>query len=145
MEPHQNIAKPAAGSSAAEAMPPRQRSAVSNGRRLFVEADARSAWSRRYRDLIAAHSSDLGGADHLSEAQRSLVRRCSAIELELEAAECKLSQGLPVDMDIYARLTGHLRRVLETLGMERRARDVRDLTLADIQAEYAQRNAEAQP
>jgi hypothetical protein len=36
--------------------------------------------------LIAAHSSDLGGADHLSEAQRSLVRRCSAIELELEAA-----------------------------------------------------------
>jgi hypothetical protein len=46
-----------------------------------------------------------------------------------------------VDMDIYARLTGHLRRVLETLGMERRARDVRDLTLADIQDEYAQRNA----
>jgi hypothetical protein len=74
----------------------------------------------------------LGGADHLSEAQRSLVRRCSAIELELEAAECKLSQGLPVDMDIYARLTGHLRRVLETLGMERRARNVNELSLADI-------------
>jgi hypothetical protein len=118
------VVEVATGSTAAKTMPAAQRSAVSNGHRLFVAADARSAWSRRYRDLILAHSSDLGGSDHLTEAQRSLVRRCAAIEIELEAAECRLSQGLPVDMDIYARLTGHLRRTLETLGIERRAREV---------------------
>jgi hypothetical protein len=56
-----------------ESLPPRQRSAVTNGRRLFVDGDGNSAWSRRYRDLIAGHVSDLGGADHLSE-QRTCDR-----------------------------------------------------------------------
>ena len=41
--------------------------------------------------------------------------------------------------------TGHLRRVLETLGLERRQRDVRELSLDEINAEYAQRNAEVRP
>jgi hypothetical protein len=129
MEPVENTSAARHGTGG---LPHRQRSAVTNGRRLFVEADARSAWSRRYRDLIAAHSADLGGVSILSEAQRSLVRRCSALELELESMEGKLSQSEPVDMDIYARLTGHLRRVLETLGIERRARDV---TLDGVEVE----------
>src|SRR5262245_14734146 len=85
---------------------PRQRSAVTNGRRLFVEGDGNSAWSRRYRDLIAGHVSDLGGRDVLSEAQLSLVRRASAIEVELEQAEGKLSLGQDVDLDAYARVAG---------------------------------------
>ena len=50
--------------------------------------------------------------------------------------ECKLSQSLPVDMDIYARLTGHLRRVLETLGVERRQRDISP-TLGELLQEAA--------
>ena len=48
--------------------PKRKSSAVTSGRRLFVEGDGRSPWSRRYRDLIAGHVSDLGGHDTLSEA-----------------------------------------------------------------------------
>jgi hypothetical protein len=104
--------------------PAAQRSAVTNGRRLFVEGDGNSAWSRRYRDLVAAHVSDLGGADALSEAQRSLVKRAAAIELELEQMEGKLSQGEAVDLDCFTRAASHLRRLFETLGIERRPRDV---------------------
>ena len=48
--------------------PPRVRSAVTNGRRLFVEGDGNTAWSRRYRDLIAGHVGDLGGQANLSES-----------------------------------------------------------------------------
>jgi hypothetical protein len=44
------------------------RSAVTNGRKLFVEGDGNSAWSRRYRDLIASFVSDLGGHDARSQA-----------------------------------------------------------------------------
>jgi hypothetical protein len=107
------------------------RSAVTNGRRLFVNGDGNSAWSRRYRDLIAAHVSDLGGRDLLSEAQISLVKRSSALELELEQLEGKLSQGEDVDLDRYGRAASHLRRILETLGIKRLPRDVSDLPLRE--------------
>jgi hypothetical protein len=97
----------------------RQRSAVTNGRRLFVDGDGNSAWSRRFRDLVAQHEADLG--DQLSAVQLSLVRRAATIEVELEHREGELSRGVPVDLDAYARAAGHLRRLLETLGIERRA------------------------
>src|SRR4029079_2405758 len=87
--------------------PPRIRSAVTNGRRLFVEGDGNSAWSRRYRDLVASHVSDMGGAALLSEAPLSLVKRASAIELELEQAEGRLSMGQPIDLDAFTRAAGH--------------------------------------
>jgi hypothetical protein len=103
---------------------PRQRSAVTNGRRLFVQGDGNSAWSRRYRDLVAGHVSDLGGHAVLSEAQVSLIRRASAIECELEQQEGKLSQGEQIDLDVFTRSASHLRRIFETLGVARVARDV---------------------
>jgi hypothetical protein len=89
-----------------------------------VEGDGNSRWARRYRDLIAAHCQDLGGTDMLSEAQISLIKRASAIELELGQAEGKLSMGEEVDLDAFTRAAGHLRRIFETLGLERKARDV---------------------
>ncbi len=109
---------------ALDARPSRMRSAVTNGKRLFVEGDGNTRWSRRYRDLVAAHVSDMGGVDLLSEAQSSLARRASAIEVELEEMEGKLSMGLPVDLDLFTRSASHLRRIFETLGIERKARDV---------------------
>jgi hypothetical protein len=42
-------------------------SKVTSGRRLFVIGDGRSAWTRRWNDLILAHVSDLGGPETLSE------------------------------------------------------------------------------
>jgi hypothetical protein len=104
--------------------PSRQRSAITNGRRLFADGDGRSPWSRRLRDLIELHAADLGGADILSEAQASLIRRAAVIEVELERMEGRLSAGEVVDLDQYTRAVGHLRRVLETLGIERTKRDV---------------------
>jgi hypothetical protein len=50
----------------------RQRSAITNHRRLFVDGDGTSAWSRRFRDLVAGHVSDLGGEEALSEARPSI-------------------------------------------------------------------------
>jgi hypothetical protein len=100
------------------------RSAVTNGRRLFVHGDGNTLWSRRYRDLCAAHVTDMGGPDQLSEAALSLVRRCAAIEVELEAMEGRLSMGQPVDLDVFTRSASHLRRIFETLGFKRVPKDV---------------------
>jgi hypothetical protein len=117
-----------------DARPPRVRSAVTNGRRLFVEGDGNSAWSRRYRDLIAGHVSDLGGDATLSEAQLSLIKRASAIECELEQLEGRLSMGEQVDLDCFTRAASHLRRILETLGLERRAIDINRRIVEDREA-----------
>jgi hypothetical protein len=100
------------------------RSAVTNGTRLLVAGDGTSAWSRRYRDLVAAHAVDLGGPDLLSEAQKSLIRRASTLEVELEAMEAQLSKGEPIDLDMFSRVTGNLRRVLESIGLARVAREI---------------------
>jgi hypothetical protein len=102
----------------------RTRSRVTTGRAVFVEGDGNSRWARRYRDLISAHCQDLGGIDLLSGAQLSLIRRASAIELELEQMEGKLSMGQSVDLDVFTRSASHLRRLFETIGIERRAKTV---------------------
>jgi hypothetical protein len=103
-------------------------SKVTNGRRVFaIGGDGRGAWTRRWRDLHDAHIADLGGlAAGLSEAQISLCRRSAALEVELEQLEAKMSLGEAKieDLDLYNRLSGNLRRILESLGLERRARPV---------------------
>jgi hypothetical protein len=106
------------------ARPKRPRSAVTSGRKLFVEGDPNSAWSRRYRDLLTRHVSDLGGKVALSEAQLSLCRRAAALGCECEFMEARMSLGQVVDIDRFGRAASHLRRMLEALGLERRARDV---------------------
>src|SRR5262245_1168505 len=102
----------------------RPRSAVTSGRQMFVQGDPNSAWSRRYYDLFTGHISDLGGKDACSEAQLSIARRCTTLECELERLEAALSRGEPVNLDEFGRAASHLRRLLETLGVERRPRDV---------------------
>ncbi|MEI9805363.1 MAG: hypothetical protein WDN48_14230 [Pseudolabrys sp.] len=85
--------KPTATRTATEARAPRQRSAVTNGKRQFVDGNGNAAWTRRWQDLVRAHACDLGGADTLSEAQSSLVRRVATIEIELEQLEGKLPRA----------------------------------------------------
>lgn len=106
---------------------PAQRSRVSNGTALLHGVDQRSAWVRRAKDLIGEHIADLGGAENTSAAERSLVRRASVLTVELERLETKFAaagQASSEDLDLYQRTTGALRRILESLGLERRPRDV---------------------
>ena len=101
------------------------RSRVSNGRSLFVERiDGRSNWARRFRDLIELHVTDLGGPDNCSEAQCSLIRRIAALEVELERLECQFAQTAATadQLDLYQRMANTLRRLLATIGLDRKAK-----------------------
>jgi hypothetical protein len=106
-----------------EAQPVNNRSRVSTGRTLFANSDGRSLWARRFRDLLHLHCDDLGGASALSECQLSLVRRMATLEIELEKMEGELAEGKPVSLDLYGRLSGHLRRLVETAGVRRVKKD----------------------
>ena len=111
---------------------PRVRSAVSNGRRKFVDASGRTAWARRHSDLVALYCDDLGGASILSRAQIALAERAATLEVELQAMEGRLSEGdRTVDLDLFVRATGALNRTLKTMGIERRVREVRHNPLVD--------------
>lgn len=113
--------------------PPAQRSAVSNGARLFaLGGDGRGAWARRWADLVDAHVADMGGPDGLSEAQGALARRAATLAITIEQIEARLSEGdMSVDLDQLGRLIGHHRRVLETIGLKRAPRDVTPNPLAE--------------
>src|SRR5262249_11682788 len=112
----------------------RSRSRVSNGKSLFVEADNRGPWARRFRDVIAEITSDLGGADLLSEAQRQLVRRAATISIACERMEGETAAGADINLELYGRLTDRLGRALQRLGLERKPRDVTP-TLEQVLAE----------
>jgi hypothetical protein len=103
------------------------RSRVTNGNVLLPGIDGRSVWARRCRDVIDLHLSDLGGADNLSEAEKSIVRRCAALTVELEHLEFLFAtngEAAPEQLMLYQTCANSLRRHLETIGIKRRPRDV---------------------
>jgi hypothetical protein len=112
------------GRSAVAQHKPEQRSRVTNGKTLFVEADQRGPWARRFRDVLAEIVNDLGGADLLSEGQRQLARRCATIAIACERMEGEAALGNEIDLDAYGTLTDRLGRALQRLGLKRQARNV---------------------
>jgi hypothetical protein len=111
------------------------RSRVTNGSALLSGVDGRSPWARRLRDLIALHVSDLGGRDAVSTAELSIVRRAATLTVELERIEARLAAAseagdandaaaTAADLGMYVTTSNALRRLLETVGLQRRAKDV---------------------
>jgi len=107
------------------------RSAISNGSTLLGGVDHRSAWMRRLRDLVGDHVADLGGANALTTAELALVRRASMMTVQLELMESRWSENAgeasPKSLETYQRVVGSLRRTLESLGLQRRPKDVTSL------------------
>jgi hypothetical protein len=86
--------------------------------------DGRTAAAQAARQLIATLSADLGGEDHISEAQRQLVQRAAVCGAMLADYEARWIAGEPIALHEYLAAINVQRRVLATLGLERRARDV---------------------
>lgn len=100
---------------------------------LIPGIDGRSAWTRRCRDVIAAHIADLGGVDNTSAAERSIVRRAATLTVELERMEALFAmagEANAPDLDLYQRAAANLRRLLGAVGLQRRQKDV-GLTMAE--------------
>ena len=83
----------------------------------------------RWRNLIGDITNDLGGADNISEAERVLIRRAAMMTLQAELMEQRFSQNedgaaSSQQIECYGRTTNTLRRTLEALGLERRAKTI---------------------
>ena len=86
--------------------------------------DGRSAIARRFRDLVDAIISDMGGDEVISEGQRQLARRSAALSVQCEQIEAIMANGGPIDLNDYVRLVNALNRVLGSIGLKRRMKDV---------------------
>ena len=84
--------------------------------------DKRTKPYKQFAAIVDALESDLGG--DLTEIKKQLVRRVATLALWCEAQDAAALCGEPIDPDLYGRVAGHMRRLSETLGIERVARDV---------------------
>jgi hypothetical protein len=94
---------------------------------LLPGVDGRSAWTRKAASQIRAYLTDLGGIENCSTAERSIVRRVATLEVELERLEERFAtagEASVEDLETYQRCANSQRRLLEAIGIERRAREV---------------------
>lgn len=113
------------------------RSRLTTREGFVVGVDGRSAWARRFRDLIAAHSNDMGGSDQMTEGQRCIIRRISLLQIEAEFSEMKIALAREADeepggvrLDRYRQMAETQRRLIESLGLHQ-ARRPRNVTPPD--------------
>jgi hypothetical protein len=108
----------------------RARSRITNGTELLPGIDHRCLWARRFHDLNGLLTIDLGNPRSMSEAQRALVRRASALCVELELMEVRFARdgSTAEELEVFQRCTNSLRRLLECLNIHRGrlARNVND-------------------
>ena len=100
------------------------------------ELDGRTAIAQVMRERYTAFTNDLGGADRLSYAQRSLVERALWLEYWLAQQEQQLANGADFDVGKWTQAANSIQGIYSKLGLERQARDA--VSLKDyIQAKQA--------
>lgn len=89
--------------------------------------DGRLGVAQVMRERYRAYTDDLGGADRLSYAQRSLVERALWLEYWLAQQEEQLARGQDFDIGKWVQAANALQGILTKLGLNRVARDVPSL------------------
>jgi glutathione S-transferase len=110
-----------------EARPPDAPTKAPNGKlRLlsFNDLDGRTLAARRAKQLIEAIETDLGGGDRLSQGQKELVKRAAVLGAIIASSETQWLSGDTFELGDYLAAINAQRRILATLGLERRSRDV---------------------
>ena len=91
------------------------------------ELDGRTAIAQEMRERFRAFTDDLGGADTLSYAKRSLVERALWLEFWLAQQEQALAGGAEFDVGKWVQAANGLQGILSKLGLDRQAKDVPSL------------------
>ncbi len=104
--------------------------ATTKGQRCSVDipglgmVDGRTREARLYGGTVSDIASDLGGEGHLSRAEMELVRRAAGLSVLAALAESNLLSGTDIDIAELVSVGNAQRRILTTLGLQRRERDV---------------------
>jgi hypothetical protein len=101
------------------------RSKVGNGTALLLPGiDGRSVEYRRFKDIRYDIIDALGGEEYVRPQQDQIIRRAAGLGMLCELMECDIIDGKRVDVDALNKCANSQRRLLVSLGLERKARDV---------------------
>ena len=81
-------------------------------------------WRSQFRDIVGIVSADVGGSDLLSENQRQIIRRIASLSVWCESQEARMADGDEIDILEFGRTANSLRRLCESIGLKRVARDL---------------------
>lgn len=93
----------------------------------LTDLDGRTEVARQMRERFKAFTNDLGGAERLSYAQRSLIERALWLEFWLASQERELASGGDFDVGKWVQAANSLQGIMSKLGLERVAREVPSL------------------
>ncbi|SED59857.1 hypothetical protein SAMN05444161_3556 [Rhizobiales bacterium GAS191] len=82
--------------------------------------DQRTLAARRMAEIIGAIEADLGGSDQLSESARQLITHAAVLGAYIESVGAQFIADGEVDVSSYTAAINTQRRLLATLGLERR-------------------------
>lgn len=88
------------------------------------DLDGRTRAAQLVTRTIDAITSDLGGEANLSTGEQLLVRKVAMTAAMSDDLAARFLTGQEVDPAVYCTLSNAERRLLETLGLKRRAADV---------------------
>jgi hypothetical protein len=89
------------------------RSAVTNGKRTLIGVKGSSKFGRRYRDLVEAYSTEVGG--ELSQTEMAMIKQAAALAIQSEMMQAAIINGEPVNSDDLIRISSEVRRIVDAL------------------------------
>ena len=96
--------------------PPRQRSAVSNGKLFLGRVDGRTDVARRFADIIADLEAERGGTEALGVIERQAVRAFAMLSVQRELIEAEMAAGKAVNAEVYGQLCDRMDRQSRRMG-----------------------------
>ena len=97
---------------------------MTNGSALLPGVDGRLLWVKRCKEILADH---LGDKPDATAAEQAIIRRAAVMIVELERLERQFAlagEADPDTLDLYGRVAGNMRRLLESVGIDRRPKVV---------------------
>jgi hypothetical protein len=88
------------------------------------DLDQRTSAAKVAKALIAEVSADLGGEDRLTAAQRQLIMRSAMLGAIAADLEARWVAGETIEVGELMQAANAQRRLLVSLGLDRRARDM---------------------
>lgn len=104
----------------------------------LADLDGRTRAASKARALVNDLTSDLGRDP--STGQRQLIVRIAICAVVIEDLETRWIGGEAIDFGAYTRLLNTQRRLLATIGLERRARDVTPPTIEEYERRVRERD-----
>jgi hypothetical protein len=101
------------------------------------QLDGRTVAARQVRETISAIESDHGGRDQMTEARLRIAETAAVTTAMVNDLAAKWLNGEQIDLALFCTLGNAQRRLFETLGFERIAKDL----TPSISAYLAQKNS----